>query len=519
MKRTFIKTSAVVIIFSTILFISCKEEKNLPPDTPFTPSGPFSGVVGTAYSFSTSAVDSDGDSIAYQFDWGDGTQSNWSNFAGSGTSVAMSKSWTQTGIYSVKVMAKDINGAISDWSKKHEVSITILGNNPPNIPYVPSGPSGGEVDTSYLFTTSTTDSDGDSVCYQFDWGDGTQSSWSGFVPSESSAAMSKSWSVNGTYSIKARAKDIHDAISNWSEPHTITITDFPCRVVDTITVGSGPVGVVVLPNGNYVYVTNGYSNNVSVIRTSDNTVVRTITVGDRPMDMAVLSNGNYIYVPNRFSYDVDVIRTSDNTVITSIPVGEWPIYCAATPNDNFVYVANWGTDNVSVIRTWDNTVVATISVNDGPGGVCVLPNGQYAYVTNMGSNNISVIKTSDNTVVSTIPTGSYPQGITVTPNGAYVYCANKFGNSVTVVRTSDNAVVATVSVSDGPARLCVLPNGNYVYVSQEYSTNVAVIRTSDNTVVATIPVGQTPAGIAPLPNGDYLYVANFDDDNVMVIGR
>jgi YVTN family beta-propeller protein len=496
---------------------------NQAPNTPSTPSGPSSGIIDTTYSFTTLTTDPDGDSISYQFDWGNGITSSWSSFRPSGNSITMSYSWVDSGSYNVKARARDEQGAISNWSNKHSIHIVAIVNHTPNTPSTPSGPSSGAINTVYNFTTSTIDPDGDSISYQFDWGNGIISHWSNFIANGTPITMMQAWADSGIYQIRARAKDPQGATSDWSSAHTIVITttdtSFPRQVVATISVGDEPLGVAVLPNGNYIYVTNHNGDNVSVIQTSNNSVVGTITVGNGPMDLTVLPNGNFVYVPNRFSNDVTVIRTTDNVVTASIQVGSWPVYCAATPNCNFVYTANWQTDDVSVIRTSDNTVIAAISVGDGPGGVCVLPNGNYAYVSNMSSNNVSVIRTLDNTVVATIPTAAYPQGIIALPNGDYVYVADKTGNSVTVIRTSDNTVVATIPVSNGPVRLCALPNSNYVYVTQEYGSNVVIIRTSDNTVVATIPVGQYVAGVVSLPNGNYVYVAVFQSDVVKVIGR
>ncbi len=310
-------------------------------------------------------------------------------------------------------------------------------NTPPNIPQTPSGPSSGQINISYDFSTFATDPDGDSVSYQFDWGDGTQSNWSSFVPSGTSVTMSKSWSNPGTYYIKARAKDRQDSTSNWSDGHQITISggggEYPDTVVATVRVGSGPSGVAALPNGNYLYVTNYGDDNVSVIRTSDNVVVATVPVGDYPWAVAVLPNGNYLYVANYYSNNVSVIRTSDNTVVATVPVG------------------------------------------GGPLGVAVLPNGEYVYVTNAVSNNVSVIRTSDNTVVATVPVGSKPVGVAVLPNGNYVYVANYWSDNVSVIRTSDNTIVATIPVGDDPRRLAVLPNGEYVYVTNEWTGSVSVI--------------------------------------------
>ena len=45
------------------------------PNTPSIPSGPASGLSATSYSYSTSAIDPDGDQVKYTFDWGDGATS------------------------------------------------------------------------------------------------------------------------------------------------------------------------------------------------------------------------------------------------------------------------------------------------------------------------------------------------------------------------------------------------------------------------------------------------------------
>jgi YVTN family beta-propeller protein len=68
----------------------------------------------------------------------------------------------------------------------------------------------------------------------------------------------------------------------------------PSRAMDTVTatvtVGTSPVGVVVTPDGAYVYVAN-YGGSVSVISTASNTVTATVTVGSGPWGVAVTPNG------------------------------------------------------------------------------------------------------------------------------------------------------------------------------------------------------------------------------------
>ncbi|MEO0068746.1 MAG: PKD domain-containing protein, partial [candidate division WOR-3 bacterium] len=121
-----LKTVLLVCALGLILGLSCKKkpEENTPPNIPQTPSGPSSGQINISYDFSTFATDPDGDSVSYQFDWGDGNQSNWSSFVPSGTSVTMSKSWSNAGTFYVKARAKDKQGAISDWSDTHQITIS-----------------------------------------------------------------------------------------------------------------------------------------------------------------------------------------------------------------------------------------------------------------------------------------------------------------------------------------------------------------------------------------------------------
>ncbi|UCE38560.1 MAG: PKD domain-containing protein, partial [Thermoplasmata archaeon] len=92
-------------------------------------------------------------------------------------------------------------------------------------PSKPSGPTSLLRGKSASFSTNTTDPDiGDQVRFRFDWGDGTTSTWTGWVNSSQSAAKSKSWGSAGTYNVKAQAEDAHEARSNWSAALKVTVT-------------------------------------------------------------------------------------------------------------------------------------------------------------------------------------------------------------------------------------------------------------------------------------------------------
>jgi hypothetical protein len=90
-------------------------------------------------------------------------------------------------------------------------------NNPPAMPDTPSGITEGQPEIEYDYSSTTTDPEGDDIYYWFDWGDGTDSDWLGPYASGETSTASHSWMNSGIYEVKAKAKDVFDNESNWSD--------------------------------------------------------------------------------------------------------------------------------------------------------------------------------------------------------------------------------------------------------------------------------------------------------------
>ena len=95
-------------------------------------------------------------------------------------------------------------------------------SNPPEVPTI-AGPTLDGIGASYEYDVVTSDPDGDPVSYFIDWGDNTSSGWLGLYSSEVPVAAFHTWASPGTYAVKARARDIFHATSNWSAPLTIVV--------------------------------------------------------------------------------------------------------------------------------------------------------------------------------------------------------------------------------------------------------------------------------------------------------
>jgi len=112
-------------------------------------------------------------------------------------------------------------------------------NQPPAAPTAPAGPSSGVTGTSYAYSASTTDPDGNQLKYGWDWdGDGTADEWSGLVSSGTADTRSHTWSSAGTYNVKVKAEDEHGASSGWSPARSVTVS---APVTGTISADPNPV--------------------------------------------------------------------------------------------------------------------------------------------------------------------------------------------------------------------------------------------------------------------------------------
>jgi len=96
------------------------------PAKPATPQGEIEGRPGQEYAYASTTTDPDGDSLYYLFDWGDETYSEWIGPLASGDTAGANHTWTDSGSYEIKVMAKDQNGVFSEWSDPLTVDICFL---------------------------------------------------------------------------------------------------------------------------------------------------------------------------------------------------------------------------------------------------------------------------------------------------------------------------------------------------------------------------------------------------------
>ena len=261
-----------------------------------------------------------------------------------------------------------------------------------------------------------------------------------------------------------------------------------------LTVDSYPIGVALNPVTRKVYVTNEFSNTVSVINGVTATKEDTITVGNFPYAVATNPFTNRVYVTNRGSDTVSIIDGSTNSKLHNVTVGHSPVGIAVNPTANWIYVTNINSGTVSVIDGITNKITNNIAVNKAPYSIAVNPLTNKIYVTNIGSNTVSVIDGKDNKIVSNVTAGENPVGVAVNTLTDIVYVTNYASDTVSVIDGKDNKIIKNITVGKTPVGIAVNPLTNKIYVTNIGSNTVSVIDGKDNKIIKNITVNPSLRG-------------------------
>jgi hypothetical protein len=102
----------------------------------------------------------------------------------------------------------------TNWDEFLLKYLDLFANTPPDNPQI-NGPNEGKPNEEYEFSITADDSQGDSVCYLIDWGDGTKQ-WTDLDSPGEEIIVKHIWESEKTYEIKVKSIDQYCAKSDWS---------------------------------------------------------------------------------------------------------------------------------------------------------------------------------------------------------------------------------------------------------------------------------------------------------------
>jgi hypothetical protein len=104
------------------------------------------------------------------------------------------------------------------------IATSYPGPDNPLKPETPAGPTSGTIGHSYEYLTKTVDPNDDQIMYIWDWnGDMIPDEWTGFYDPDINITTSHTWTKQGSYEIRVKARDTDGLESVWSDPLPITM--------------------------------------------------------------------------------------------------------------------------------------------------------------------------------------------------------------------------------------------------------------------------------------------------------
>jgi YVTN family beta-propeller protein len=361
-----------------------------------------------------------------------------------------------------------------------------------------------------------------------------------YTPTQAARDAAVQTPATDTFTIRAT-----DPYGAYKDTTPVTVQISPTSPSGTIPSTNTPIIVGLHPgdvvfSGNYAYVANYASGNVSVIDTRTNSVVDTVPiVGD---SMAASADGTRLYV-TKYS-GVAIVDTATNDIIGSVDVplqyssgvqtaGSRVIDVAVDPDDSgVIYALRWYTayegpayyygsvsridTDTGAVTTVNTAYLIDIDVVKTPAGTR-LYGGQYTgdVVKAYNAATLADVGTID---VSDFGAGSYVTRIATSPDGKRVYAlvsaSDGYGRSkmISVIDTATNREIATIADPSGAIDVSVSPDSKRVYVAQYDGRTTLVIDPVTNTVSGNFTTDQSSGGaqfVAEAPNGK-VYVTDYD---------
>jgi hypothetical protein len=128
--------------------------------------------------------------------------------------------------YSSRNSGRDWEIYITSHGNESDFSFRTYGRKQiPSKPETPTGPEVGDIGIEYIYYSKSTEPLDKQLYYLWDWGDDIISNWLGPYESGETVSNTHSWSEEGIYVVKVKAKNIDEIESEWSNPIIVGIPE------------------------------------------------------------------------------------------------------------------------------------------------------------------------------------------------------------------------------------------------------------------------------------------------------
>jgi len=285
------------------------------------------------------------------------------------------------------------------------------------------------------------------------------------------------------------------------------------------------------------YIVNGSSNNISVIKLSDNTVTETIDLNGATYPHHVylntaktklavaitstdLSGGHGGHGGTLTGLKVQIIDAVTGMIDKEIALNKMPHNAIFNPSGTELWMGQSDSvqSQVLVYKTSDWTLQNTINVGAGLSEVTFSSDGSMAFACNTDDGTVSLIDANNKMIHTTLTVGQDPVGAWAASNGK-MFVDNETSQTISEITVSSMSVTATINLGFKPGYAAYNSSNGELWVSDATNGKVAyyTFDGSNWNLQNNITTGADAHAIAFTANGSTAYVTNQGANTVSVI--
>jgi YVTN family beta-propeller protein len=171
-------------------------------------------------------------------------------------------------------------------------------------------------------------------------------------------------------------------VSSPRSPYLMVVDLGQRKVIQNVALTDGSVGLAQTPDGQTLFVSVRNSNyNLLALSTAEFRVIGRASAGSGAGAIVLDPAGQYAYVANQVSGDLTVIHVPTWHPVLTIPLGVNPLDLKVTPSGRYVYVTA-AQNTVLILDTATRQVVQKLDLGVSPWELDISPDGSTAYVGN-----------------------------------------------------------------------------------------------------------------------------------------
>lgn len=275
-------------------------------------------------------------------------------------------------------------------------------------------------------------------------------------------------------------------------------------VMSRSTIKGDPVAAC----GNLAYVSNSYSETLSVIDLEKNELVANHPTGHAPVNPTFNHNWTKLYFSNVDDGTLSIVDTKSAKIVDTVPAGgAHPSGLRFLPDGKHLIISYIGdkTSDAGALGKMDlatGEMVWKIAVEAQSERFDITPDGKRAYVANLVAQTVSVVDLDQGKIIATIPSPEkYPFNVLVSPDGERAFVAAVMGNTILEIDTAKNEVIKSIRTASGPNGMTFTPDGFNILITTVYTGRLQAYNLTTGVLNEGSFVGLLPGFIRLAPDG------------------